>query len=113
MGLPPVDSVEVVKPPEPEKGRDRVRRPGERRRPRWHANAGKPGGEQAAADSSPLPEDEIASSQPDGAQAPSPVDSAPEACPEPVERGGRAPSYGPAADVHEEEPEHHHIDYRA
>lgn len=100
MPLPPVDSVDVVlKTPEAEKGRDRVRKPGERGRRHGQRDQERPYPE------APRPDDTASSLEPAAQSAAADDHDQPDPPP------GQA--YGPAADVRDEEPERHSIDYRA
>jgi len=115
MSLPRVDAVDVViKTPEPDKGRDRVRKPGERRR----------GAQERGRHRDPVqPEEQLAENDANSAAAPpdspgglgvgSPdpaIRGFDEAAPDAADQEPRP--YSPAADTGEEEPAHH-IDYRA
>jgi hypothetical protein len=102
MGLPPVDSVDaVLKTPEPEKGRDRVRKPGRRAGGRQTPGRDR---EQPAPSAQPAPDDHSETLQPEADQAQRDLDD---------DAGQQSPAYGPSADLREEEPQHHSIDYRA
>ena len=97
MTLPPVDSVDVVlKTPEPEKGRDRSRKPGGRRGRSRDRQAPEPQSSGENGSEAPPLEEQLA-----------PTDADEEA------EAQHPRAYGPAADLHEEEPERHSIDYRA
>lgn len=97
MPLPRVDSVDVViKAPEPEKGRERVRRSGESSR----------GQQERPAQRAPL---QPAAEEPEQAQG---DDSQPAAGEARTARGGDNPSRDCGADDRADDSEHH-IDYRA
>lgn len=117
MSLPRVDAVDVViKTPESEKGRDRVRKPGERGRgahERGHHRDRLEPEEQLEgndANSAGAPPDSLGGL---GAGSPDPATrGSSEAAPD-ADAGGHEPQpYGPDADTGEHEPAHH-IDYRA
>ena len=102
MPLPPVESVEVViKTPESDKGRDRVRRPGDRQRAPDQRRR-----RPTRRGSSKQPEEEADTSMPQGGQPTEGGDDAENATAHPPR------AYGPDADLHEDQQEHH-IDYRA
>jgi len=99
MPLPPVDSVDpVIRTPEPEKGRDRVRRPGNRPE---HQERGRQDGSR---DSTELESDEVPpeTKQDSGLAVPA----------EDADSDSHPQAYGPAADLRKDDQEHH-IDYRA
>ena len=102
MGLPPVDSVDaVLRTPEPEKSRDRVRKPGRRAGGRQRPGRDH---EQPPPNAQPVPDDHSQTLQPEANQAQRDGED---------DAGRQSPAYGPSADLRDKEPQHHSIDYRA
>jgi len=100
--LPPVDSVDVVvKTPEPDKGRERVRRPGDRGHEHQHRSRHR---------DQRRPAEELEKNDSESANS---VDSAAAPVNDDEDTSSREPrAYGPDADPRRDDQEHH-IDYRA